>query len=94
VLAETPVTEAVRPRASVSTAEEAPKLLQQQVVEQVVPAVEPQPEIVSAVMPSKPGVNLSWVTPAASVIATALAAIGAAMFLRKRKLVLPRLRFS
>ncbi len=94
VLAETPVTEAVRPRASVSTAEEAPELLQQQVVEQVVPAVEPQPEIVSAVMPSKPGVNLSWVTPAASVIATALAAIGAAMFLRKRKLVLPRLRFS
>jgi hypothetical protein len=94
VLVETTATVAVQPRAEVSPAEVAPELLQQQVVEQVVPAVEPQPEIVSAVMPSKPGVNLSWVAPAASVIATALAAVGAAMFLRKRKLVLPRLRFS
>jgi hypothetical protein len=72
----------------------APELLDEQVVEHVEPAVEPQPEMVSAVMPSNPGVNLSWVTPAASLLATALAAIGAAMFLRKRKLVLPRLRFS
>jgi hypothetical protein len=74
--------------------EVAPELLEQQVVEQVEPVAELQPEIVSAVMPSKPGVTLSWVAPAASVIATALAAVGAAMFLRKRKLVLPRLRFS
>ena len=94
VLAETTATVAVQPRVAVVPVDVAPELLDEQDVEQVVPVDEPQPEIVSAVMPSKPGVNLSWVTPAASVIATALAAIGAAMFLRKRKLVLPRMRFS
>ena len=94
VLAETTATVAVQPRVAVVPVDVAPELLDEQDVEQVVPVDEPQPEIVSAVMPSKPAVNLSWVTPAASVIATALAAIGAAMFLRKRKLVLPRMRFS
>jgi hypothetical protein len=53
-----------------------------------------QPQIVNTVEQSEPALNLSWVTPAASVLAAALAAIGAAMFLRKRKLVLPRLRLS
>ena len=94
VLVETPATAPVRPRVAVVPVDVAPELLHEQFVEQVEPVAEPQPEIVSAVMPSKPDANLSWVTPAASVIATALAAIGAAMFLRKRKLVLPRLRFS
>ena len=94
VLAETPATAPVQPRVAVVPVDVAPELLDQQAVEQVEPIVEPQPEIVSAVLPSKPAVNLSWVAPAASAIATALAAVGAAMFLRKRKLVLPRLRFS
>ncbi len=94
ILAETPTTAPVRPRVAVVPVEVLPELLQQQVVEQVAPPVGPQPAMVSAVMPSKPALNLSWVAPAASVIATALAAVGAAMFLRKRKLVLPRLRFS
>ena len=93
-LAETPATVAVQPRAAVLPFEVAPELLHEQVVEQGESAAEPQPEIVSAVMPSKPGANLSWVAPAASAMATALASIGAAMFFRKRKLVLPRLRFS
>ena len=94
VVAETTASATVQPRVEAVAAAVAPVLLQQQVVEKVEPVVEPQPEMVSAVMPSKPGVNLSWVAPAASVMATALAAVGAAIFLRKRKLVLPRLRFS
>jgi hypothetical protein len=53
-----------------------------------------QPQISTIVEQSEPALNLSWVAPAASVLAAALAAIGAAMFLRKRKLVLPRLRLS
>jgi hypothetical protein len=53
-----------------------------------------QPQISNIVEQSEPALNLSWVAPAASVLATALVAIGAAMSLRKRNLVLPRLRLS
>ena len=52
------------------------------------------PKIVTAVEPTEPELNLSWVAPVTGVVATALAAIGMAMLFRKRKLVLPRLRLS
>ena len=54
----------------------------------------PAPQIFTAVDPSEPAMNLSWVTPAASVLATALAAIGAGVFMRRRVVRTPRARFA
>ena len=44
--------------------------------------------------PQEVEVNLSWVAPAATMVATALAAIGAMLFLRKRLPRVARLRMS
>ncbi|MBP6043802.1 MAG: hypothetical protein KA500_04760 [Rhodoluna sp.] len=65
-----------------------------EMTDQVEPIAKPEPEIVSAVMPNRPAANMSWVAPAASVIATALAAIGAAIFMRKRMPRMARLRVA
>lgn len=68
--------------------------LRPEVIEQVGPTAQPEPALVSAVLPSRPALNMSWVAPAASVIATALAAIGAALFMRKRMPRVARLRVA
>jgi hypothetical protein len=52
------------------------------------------PQIFNTIEPSEPAMNLSWVTPAASVLATALAAVGAIVFLRRRLVRTPRARFA
>jgi hypothetical protein len=54
----------------------------------------PAPQIFTAVDPSEPAMNVSWVSPAASVLATALAAIGAGVFMRRRVVRTPRARFA